>query len=104
MTTLRRPPHTVSCVNVHVQGGRAMSIDQAIDTITPAITPPAWERLVPVRRQRRWLLPVAIGAVQEFITGADNDDLGKLKDGAKKLDAALLSIGKAEAAVGADAS
>ncbi len=49
-------------------------------------------------------LSAAIAAVQEFITGADNDDLGKLKDGAKKLDAALLSIGKAEAAVGAGAS
>ena len=49
-------------------------------------------------------LSAAIAAVQELITGADSDDLGKLKDGAKKLDAALLSIGKAEAAVGAGSS
>jgi hypothetical protein len=49
-------------------------------------------------------LSAAIAAVQELITGADNDDLGKVKDGAKKLDAAFLSIGKAEAAVGAGSS
>lgn len=49
-------------------------------------------------------LSAAIAAVQEVITGADNDDLGKIKDGAKKLDAALLSIGKSEAAVGAASS
>ena len=49
-------------------------------------------------------LSAAIAAVQEVITGADNDDIAKVKDGAKKLDAALLSIGKAQAAVGAGSS
>jgi len=49
-------------------------------------------------------LSAAIAAVQELITGADNDDVGKVNDGAKKLDAAFLSIGKAEAAVGAGSS
>lgn len=49
-------------------------------------------------------LSAAIAAVQEVITGADNDDIAKVKDGAKKLDGALLSIGKAQAAVGAGSS
>ena len=46
-------------------------------------------------------LSAAIAATQELISGADTDDLGKIKDGFKKLDAALLAIGKAEAALGA---
>lgn len=49
-------------------------------------------------------LSAAIAAVQEVITGMDNDDLGKVKDGSKKVDAALLAIGKAEAALGASSS
>jgi hypothetical protein len=49
-------------------------------------------------------LSAAIAALQEFITGADNDDVNKIKDGAHKLDAALLTIGKAEAALGTTSS
>jgi len=49
-------------------------------------------------------LSAAIAATQELITGADNDDVGKIKDGSNKLDAALLAIGKAEAALGASSS
>jgi hypothetical protein len=49
-------------------------------------------------------LSAAIAAVQELIAGADNDDIGKIKDGSKKLDAALLAVGKAEAALGASPS
>ena len=49
-------------------------------------------------------LSAAIAAIQELITGADSDDVAKIKDGVKKLDAALLAIGKAEAALGAGSS
>jgi hypothetical protein len=49
-------------------------------------------------------LSAAIAALQEFITGADNDDVSKIKDGAHKLDAAFLTIGKAEAALGTASS
>lgn len=49
-------------------------------------------------------LSAAIAALEEFITGADNDDVSKIKDGAKKLDAAFLTIGKAEAALGTGSS
>lgn len=46
-------------------------------------------------------LTAGIAAMQEIITGMDNDDLGKVKDGAHKMDAAMRSIGKAESALGA---
>jgi len=49
-------------------------------------------------------LSAAIAALQEVITGADNDDVNKVKDGAHKLDAAFLAIGKAEAALGTASS
>ncbi|HVS08135.1 MAG TPA: hypothetical protein VHK65_18465 [Candidatus Dormibacteraeota bacterium] len=49
-------------------------------------------------------LSAAIAALQEFITGADNDDVNKVKDGAHKLDAAFLTIGKAEADLGTASS
>jgi len=49
-------------------------------------------------------LSAAIAALQEVITGADNDDVNKVKDGAHKLDAAFLTIGKAEAALGTASS
>ena len=49
-------------------------------------------------------LSAAIAALQELITGMDNDDVSKVKDGAHKLDAALLTIGKAEAALGTASS
>ena len=49
-------------------------------------------------------LSAAIAALGEFITGQDNDDLSKLKDGGHKLDAAFSTIGKAEAALGTASS
>jgi hypothetical protein len=49
-------------------------------------------------------LSAAIAALQEFISGADSDDVAKVKDGAHKLDAAFLTIGKAEAALGTASS
>jgi len=49
-------------------------------------------------------LSAAIAALQELITGADNDDVNKVKDGSHKLDAAFLTIGKAEAALGTASS
>jgi len=49
-------------------------------------------------------LSAAIAAVQELITGADNDDIAKVKDGGHKLDAALLAIGKAQAALASGSS
>jgi hypothetical protein len=42
----------------------------------------------------------AIAALEEVIAGADNDDRSKVKDGFHKLDAAFITIGKAEAALG----
>jgi hypothetical protein len=75
---------------------------QAFQTHRAAATVPA--ELTNADGALRDGLSAAIAAVQELITGADNDDVGKVKDGAKKLDAAVLSIGKAEAAVGAAAS
>jgi hypothetical protein len=46
----------------------------------------------------------AIAALQELITGADNNDTSKVKDGFHKLDAAFITIGKAEAALGTASS
>ena len=46
-------------------------------------------------------LSAAIAAMQELISGMDKNDENKVKDGANKLDDAMLSIGKAEAALGA---
>jgi hypothetical protein len=45
-------------------------------------------------------LSAAIAGTQEFITGMDNDDLAKIKDGGKKVDAAMLNVAKAQAALG----
>jgi len=44
-------------------------------------------------------LSAAIAATQELIAGMDNDDVNKVKDGATKLDDAMLSVGKAESAL-----
>lgn len=44
-------------------------------------------------------LSAGIAAAQEFITGMDNDDLTKIKDGGAKFDAAMLSLAKAESAL-----
>lgn len=46
----------------------------------------------------------AIAALDEVIAGADNDDAGKLKDGWHKLDAAFITIGKAQALLGTTSS
>lgn len=45
-------------------------------------------------------LSAAIAGTQEFITGIDNGDTAKIKDGGAKVDAALLSVAKAQAAIG----
>ncbi len=46
-------------------------------------------------------LTAEIAAVQEVISGMDNNNFNKVKDGWAKLDKAMLSMGKAEAALGA---
>jgi len=45
-------------------------------------------------------LSAAIAGDQEFITGLDNNDRAKIKDGIQKFEAALLSMAKAESALG----
>jgi len=45
-------------------------------------------------------LSAAIAGAQELIAGLDNDDVGKIKEGAKKVDAAMLSMAKAESTLG----
>jgi len=45
-------------------------------------------------------LSAAIAGDQELITGMDNNDEGKWTDGGKKVDAAMLNLAKAEAAMG----
>ena len=45
-------------------------------------------------------LSAAIAGDQELITGMDNNDEGKMTDGGKKVDAAMLNLAKAEAAMG----
>lgn len=47
-------------------------------------------------------LSAAIAGDQEFITGLDNDDASKIKDGGSKVDAAMLNLAKAESALGAE--
>ena len=45
-------------------------------------------------------LSAAIAGTQEFITGMDNNDTAKIKDGGSKVDAAILSVAKAQTALG----
>lgn len=45
-------------------------------------------------------LSAAIAGGQEFITGIDNNDHAKVKAGGEKVDAAMLSMAKAESALG----
>jgi hypothetical protein len=45
-------------------------------------------------------LSAAIAGTQEFITGIDNRDVAKVKAGGNKVDAAMLSMAKAESALG----
>jgi len=45
-------------------------------------------------------LSAALAADQELITGMDTDDNAKVKEGFKKLDQAMLSFAKAQAALG----
>jgi len=45
-------------------------------------------------------LSAAIAGTQEFIAGMDADNAGQMKEGAAKVDAAMLSLAKAEVALG----
>jgi hypothetical protein len=45
-------------------------------------------------------LSAAIAGTQVFITGMDEGDTAKIKDGGSKVDAALLNVAKAQAALG----
>jgi hypothetical protein len=47
-------------------------------------------------------LSAGIAALQELISGMDNDNTAKIKDGFSKLNDAMLSMAKAEAALGAE--
>lgn len=47
-------------------------------------------------------LSAAIAGTQEFINGMDNNDMTKVKDGGSKVDAAMLSLAKSEAALGTE--
>lgn len=47
-------------------------------------------------------LSAAIAGTQEFISGMDNNDTAKVKDGAGKVDAAMLNMAKAEATLGTE--
>ena len=46
-------------------------------------------------------LSAAIAAAQELITGMDTDNVSKMKDAGQKFDRAILSLSKAETALGA---
>ena len=45
-------------------------------------------------------LSAAIAGDQEFITGMDNGDVAKIKEGGSKVDAAMLSVAKAQSSLG----
>lgn len=45
-------------------------------------------------------LSAAIAGDQELITGMDNNDVSKIKDGGNKVDAAMFNLAKAESAMG----
>jgi hypothetical protein len=47
-------------------------------------------------------LSAAIAGTQEFISGMDNNDTAKIKDGGSKVDAAMLNMAKAEATLGTE--
>lgn len=47
-------------------------------------------------------LSAGIVALQELISGMDNDQVAKIKDGFSKLDDSMLSMAKAEASLGAE--
>jgi hypothetical protein len=70
---------------------------QAFQSDRNAATVPA--ALQSADAQLRDSLSAAIAAQQEFIAGLDDDDVNKAKDGAKKVDQAMLSTGKAETAL-----
>ncbi len=75
---------------------------QAFQTQRAAATvPPA---LANADGELRDGVSAAIAALEEIIAGADNDDRSKVKDGFHKLDAAFITIGKAEAAIGTASS
>src|SRR5205807_1845683 len=70
---------------------QALGDFQAFQSDRAAATVPA--DLANADGQLRDGLSAAIAALQELISGADNDDLKKANDGAHKLDVALLAIG-----------
>ena len=72
---------------------QAFQSDRAKATVPPA--------LANSDAMLRDALSAGIAAVQEVISGMDNNNFAKIKDGWSKLDKAMLSIGKAEAALGA---
>ena len=45
-------------------------------------------------------LSAGIAALQELISGMDTDNAGKIRDGFKKLEGAMLTMSKAEVALG----
>ena len=47
-------------------------------------------------------LSAGIAALQELISGMDNDQVAKVKDGFSKLDDSMLAMAKAESALGAE--
>jgi hypothetical protein len=70
---------------------QAFQSDRAAATV-----PPAFQSADGTLRDS---LSAAIAGIQEFIAGMDNDDVNKITDGGKKVDQAMLSIGKAESAL-----
>lgn len=81
---------------------QALTDLQAFQTQRAAATVPS--ALANADGELRDGVSAAIAALDEIIAGADNDDTGKLKDGWRKLDAAFITIGKAEAALGTTSS
>src|SRR5919204_4136611 len=74
---------------------QALNDFQAFQTHRAAATVPTG--LANSDAELRDALSAAIAALQEMITGTDTDDVNKFKDGYRKLDASLITIGKAEA-------
>ena len=67
---MRRQAHTVDTLSPSLaKEGKAMSIEPGVDSKDAAYPPPVWERLVPVRPQCHWSLPLAIGAAGLVASG-----------------------------------
>lgn len=72
--------------------------EQAFQTDRAGLTVPA--ELASADAMLKDGLSAAIAATHEFISGMDTDNAGQMKEGGAKFDAAMLSIGKAEVALG----